>query len=629
MLRLSGRFLVGVLLVIAGLVPVYAFTPVGGLARQLIAPGAGANGRAFLAPVARGTPVHPQKNGGANAGSVVVTEVPAPDMTPAAVPTASSGDSRFAVLLMGYGGGGHDGAYLSDSMMVVVVDPAHTTLTLLSVPRDSWVPMTFDGKTMIYNKVNTAYAFANDPTMYPDRLSRYDGEHGPGTFATDTVSRLLGIPIQYYLGLDFQGFRQMIDAVGGVDVDVPASFAAQYPANDDPSVDASWTTVRFTQGHEHMNGERAIEFARARETLDNPDEGTDFARSRRQRLIMQAFKTRLFEPGGLIHLPQLLGIANQHVDTNYSIPDTAKLAQLVLGWRNVTIYQTALTTANYLEDATGPDGAYITVPETSDHSWAQIRAFSRQLWKDPAIGVAMAKTTITVENDSGVSGLAGRVSTALLGMGYQVADPVTGSYRAHSQVLDRTDGASKPLVAQLGKDLGLSAPDVANPPADGASQLVLELGADAANLVVPDPTDSQAPRSTIGVLKFGVWPYTAAAAPPTMVVETTPRAIASIAQTPSVFHAALTPTATLAATTTPSAALVVVPSLIGLAESDAQRLIANAGLQTSYVNYQTSSDVADHRYFLSIAPNHVLSQSPAPGASVPRGTKVFLAVRKD
>ncbi len=619
--------IVGLVLVLAGLVPVYALTPIHDLTQRVNAPPSEPNGNAFLAmPSAHPTPLHPEKNAGADAGSVIDTH-PAAGQTPLPVPTAAGGDTPFAVLLMGYGGGGHDGAYLTDSMMVVIVDPAHTTLSLLSLPRDSWVPMTFDGKTNVYNKVNTAYAFALDSSQFPDRLPRYQGDRGAGTFASETVSRLLGIPIQNYLGLDFQGFRAMIDVVGGVDVDVPASFAARYPANDDPSVDASWMTVRFSQGHEHMNGERAIQFARARETIDNLDEGTDFARSRRQRLIMQAFKNRIFEPSGLIHLPQLLGIASQHVDTNYAIPDATKLGQLVLGWKGVTIYQTALTTANYLEDATGPDGAYVTVPSSPDHSWAQIRAFSRQLWKQPAVGVGMATTTILVENDSGVAGLAGRVSAELIGLGYQVADPVTGTYRAHTQLLDRTGGQVKPLVVQLSKDLGLDALTVADPPADGSNELVLQLGADAANLTVAVPMDDQAPSSTVGVVKFGVWPYV----PPTPTRVPTVSSTSSSPTPSGSPSAVVTPTLQSARpTNTPLArdAGVVVPHLVGLPEADAQRLITDSGLMTAYVNYQTVADVPDRNYFLSIPPGHVLSQTPASGQTVPAGTRVFLAVRK-
>lgn len=563
------------------------------------------------------------KSAGAETRSVVdsaATAVP----SALAVPTAPADTGRYAFLLMGYGGGNHDGAYLTDSLMVVIVDPAQKTLTLLSLPRDAWVPLTFDGKTSEYNKINTAYAFAQDPTVAPDRLARYTGDQGPGTFASDSVSRLLGIPITYYVGLDFQGFRQMIDAVGGIDVDVPASFAARYPANDDPSIDASWTTVRFQAGMQHLNGEQAIEYARARETIDNSDEGTDFARSRRQRLIIEAFKTRIFQPDGLVHLPQLLAIASQHVDTNYRVPDVAKLSQLALEWKSMTIYQTALTTDNYLEDATGPDGTYLVVPGSPDHSWAQVRAFCRALWKDPAAGVAMANTTIVVENDTGVTGLAGRVSDALLRLGYQVGDPVSGSPRAQSQVVDSTGGKAAPLVQAIGQNLGLAnLASVAATAADGPSnQIVLELGADAANLNPVVAADKQAPFSDVGVVKFGVWPYTPPLPTPSPTLE---RPTPTTVPTP---RSAPRPTSTPGHSPAPSSATVVVPSLLGLPEAEAQKLINDAGLATTYVNYQTSSDVADHSYFQSVAPGHVLSQNPPPGQSVPRGSRVNLAVRK-
>jgi LCP family protein required for cell wall assembly len=406
---------------------------------------------------------------------------------------------------MGYGGMGHDGALLTDSMIVVIVDPARKSLTLLSFPRDAWVPLAFDGKATTYNKINTAFALAADDTLYPGRSTRYTGGQGPGTFTMDTVSRLIGVPIRYYLALDFQGFRDMIDAVGGIDVDVPTAFAARYPANDDPTVDASWTTVRFVEGTQHLNGERAIEYARARETIDNPDEGTDFARSRRQRLIIQAFKARLFEPSGMVHLPQLLGIASKHVDTNYAIPDLAMLSQLALDWKDVSFFQTALTTDNYLEDGTGPQGTYIVVPSSPDHSWAQIRAFARRLWSDPAAGVAMSNTSIVVENDTGTPGVAGRVTEALRQMGYQVEDPTTGSTRATTEIVDQSDGKGTPAIQLLESDLALDNVAITEGTPNDAGQIVVELGADQSDLMVTPSLDRTAPFSLFGVLRFGVW----------------------------------------------------------------------------------------------------------------------------
>src|SRR5262249_8151556 len=199
--------------------------------------------------------------------------------------------------------------------------------------------------------------FAHDPAVGNDRLDRYAGPNGPGRFAADTLARVLGVPINYYVGLDFQGFRQMVDAVGGISVAVPDSFTARYPANDDASVDPSWMTVRFYRGQQWMNGERAIAFAPARGGSGNPAEANDFARSKGQRLIIEAFKARLFEPGGLLHLPQILTIASHHVDTDYGVPALTQLSTMLLDWKDVRIYQTALSTDNYLAEGTGPDGA--------------------------------------------------------------------------------------------------------------------------------------------------------------------------------------------------------------------------------------------------------------------------------
>ncbi|MGH2459847.1 MAG: LCP family protein, partial [Chloroflexota bacterium] len=573
----------------------------------------------------------------------VVDSTPPAFQTPKPVPTVSIGDQRFAIVLLGYGGSNHDGAYLTDSIMVVIVDPRQKSLTLLSVPRDSWIPMYFDGQTAVYNKVNTAYAFAKDPSLYPDRLDKYSGAQGPGVFATDTISRLIGVPVTYYVGLDFEGFRQMINAVGGVDVDVPTGFVARYPVNDDAEINASWTTIRFDSGPQHMDGERAIEYARARETLDNSGEGSDFARSRRQRLIIEAFKQQLLRPAGLLHLPQLLSIASQHLDTNYAIPAVSQLSQLALDWKDVRFYQTALTENNYLEEGTGPDGTYVLVPNTPDHSWAQVRAFVRQLWNNPAAGVAMASTTVIVENDSGSAGLATRVSTGLVALGYQV-DVRDGSLRETTDIVDHTGGHAGPLIAQLEQDLQLRDTNVVSP-ADGtaagavglaapdqSSNLVIQLGADEANLSVSVPPDTTAPSSTVGILKFGAWVPDLGAPTPTPVEVAPVNLSATPSPTPPLGPAnSPLPAPPIRATpivVSGSSDVVVVPDLVGFPLADAQRVINDSGLMTTYVNYQTAGEVADHKFFLSIAPGAVLSQSPRPGTRVSRGTKVALAVRK-
>ena len=98
-------------------------------------------------------------------------------------PIQSNPDGQFAVLLLGYGGPGHDGPYLTDSMMVVIVNPAKKSLTLLSLPRDSWVPLSFTGsKPDSYDKLNTAYAYAHDAGCTPAMSIATRGRTAPATW---------------------------------------------------------------------------------------------------------------------------------------------------------------------------------------------------------------------------------------------------------------------------------------------------------------------------------------------------------------------------------------------------------------------------------------------------------------
>lgn len=488
----------------------------------------------------------PEKRVGADTASVVAS---APAEV-ASLPAKEASDPRFAFLLLGYGGGGHEGGYLTDSIVVAIADPSQKTLTLLSIPRDCWVPLLFDGNSAVYNKVNTAYAFARDSSLYRNRLPRYTGDQGAGNFASDTVSRLLGIPISNYLSLDFAGFREMIDAVGGIDVYVPNSFSAQYPVADNPAIDPRWKIVRFTQGVEHMDGERAIQYARARQVIDNPSESGDFARSRRQRIIMEAFKTRLLDPGGLIHVPQLIAIAAQHVDTNYAIPDVGQFSQFALDWKDVKTYQTALTIGNYLAEGTGPGGAYILVPNAEGGSWAQIRAFARRLWQNPSAGVAMANTRITVVNCTGELGAATRLSSVLAKLGYRVGTPATGETRAKSRLLDGTQGEAQPLAEQLTRDLGLQVLEVAERPDLRSDEVVLELGTDDVGLATLEaPIDNAAPSSAPGVQVFGSWVPNAGPPAPTKPATLTPTPRRTVAPTAT---ATASPTASLTATITPT-----------------------------------------------------------------------------
>ena len=193
-----------------------------------------------------------------------------------------------------------------------------------------------------------------------------------------------------------------------------------------------------------------------------------------------------------------MGIASQHIDTNYTVPAVEGLTQLALDLKSVKIYQVALTLDNYLEPGTGPEGTYVLVPSSTNHSWAQTRAFARRLWQDPAAGVALATTQVIVENDSGILGLATRVGHDLAALGYRIGPPRDGTLRPTTQLVDRTGGAATPLARQLGTDLGLGILDVSTEEIS-SDELILQLGEDAARVSITVPEDALAPSSTVGV----------------------------------------------------------------------------------------------------------------------------------
>ncbi|MHB8618076.1 MAG: LCP family protein, partial [Chloroflexota bacterium] len=164
-------------------------------------------------------------------------------------------NQRVNVLLMGYGGSGHDGAYLTDSMMVLSYDPATKKAAMISVPRDIWVRIPTDGNQGGFWKISTAYTIGMDGQSFPNKLAQFKGGMaGGGNLASYVVGAILGLKIDYWVGVDFHAFQSMVDALGGVDVNVQTAFTDyRYPRNDNPKIDASYMTIHFNAGPQHMN----------------------------------------------------------------------------------------------------------------------------------------------------------------------------------------------------------------------------------------------------------------------------------------------------------------------------------------------------------------------------------------
>jgi LCP family protein required for cell wall assembly len=292
-------------------------------------------------------------------GSAISTQAPFSTQT-----GYMSGVGRVNLLVMGYGGAGHDGANLTDSMMVISVVPHDGATTMISVPRDLWVQVP-PGSGQ-YAKINTAYQ---------DGLSNgfggaAAGKLAAGAEAASKVSQVLGIDVSYWLTIDFSGFRQLIDSLGGVDVNVPTAFTARYPRNDDPAVDAGWKIIHFNTGPQHMNGEQAIEYARARYVLSPLSEGSDFARSARQQLLIHAILSRARQVSAWPGLTSATNALQGALYTNLSLADLALFAQKMDATHAARV---GLSNQNVLVDAQTSDGQDILLPANGD--WNAIQQY--------------------------------------------------------------------------------------------------------------------------------------------------------------------------------------------------------------------------------------------------------------
>ncbi len=284
-----------------------------------------------------------------------------------------STSDRTNVLIMGFGGGNHDGAYLTDSMSIVSLLPQSHHTSLIAVPRDLYVQ--YPPNSGQYTKINAVY---ENGAGYTNK----DPQAG-GDAAAAKIKLVTGLDVKYWVTIDFTGFRKLVDSLGGINVYVPDSFNACYPKNDDANVDASWKVVQFNKGMQHMNGETAIEYARAREPMDvcsnkptiNPAELTDFGRSARQQIIVKAVLSDVKQVSTWPKLFDAMDALKSAIFTNMSFADLSAFA-LKMDLNDPKTAHIGLSNQNVLVDSSAPDGGYILQPQNGD--WSAIPKYIQQ-----------------------------------------------------------------------------------------------------------------------------------------------------------------------------------------------------------------------------------------------------------
>ncbi len=407
-------------------------------------------------------------------------------------------EDRVNILLTGIGGEGHDGPQLTDTMEFASYRPSTKKLALMSLPRDLTVPIPGHG----YQKINheNAYIEAEKP--------------GTGAAATAAfVGNLLNQPVQYYVRVDFSGYEELVNSLGGVDVYIDKTFtdpdypiigkeldtcgnskASMNPSSIDslngPAVPPANYSCRFEsrtfkQGWMHMDGVTALAYARSRH--GNNGEGSDFARSRRQQKILIAAKDKVFSFSTFLNPLRVTGILDtlqKNISTNFTAAEMIRLATDLKDLKSDEVANHVLDNSpNSPLYETTVNGAYVLLPKNDD--WTPIKQMAQYIFTsektvDIALKSTPAKSTavetvttskpaaipvhVEIQNGTNVAGLAFRASQLLNGQQdfdvTKVGNAPTRNF-THTIIYDLTNGQKvaelKSLQTFFKSDLSLSA----------------------------------------------------------------------------------------------------------------------------------------------------------------------------
>jgi polyisoprenyl-teichoic acid--peptidoglycan teichoic acid transferase len=266
------------------------------------------------------------------------------------IPLKGETSGRVNILVLGV----DDAASLSDTIMLLSIDTrdkAHPKAATISIPRDLYVEIPKNGT----GKINSAYTYGQN--------NKYPG--GGPALSKKVIEDSFDLPIHYYLTMDFTGFKQLIDTVGGVDVEVKTAINdPYYPA---PGYNG-YQPFSIEAGRQHMNGEVALAYARSRQTT------TDFDRAARQQQILAAFKDKVLSTDSFSRdrYQAFQTILKDHVQTDMSRREMVK-AGLIARKINSNFTQHVIDTSNFLTPS--QRYGYALVPNAGVDDYSEIAEF--------------------------------------------------------------------------------------------------------------------------------------------------------------------------------------------------------------------------------------------------------------
>ncbi|MCA9936578.1 MAG: LCP family protein [Ardenticatenaceae bacterium] len=334
------------------------------------------------------------------------------------------GEERISILLLGVDRRcDEEGPTHSDSLMLLTIDPVSLSAAVLSIPRDLWVEIPGFG----VDRINQAY--------YDGQVYEYPG--GGQALARETVAATLGVPVDYYVAIDFNAFVEIVNLIDGIEVDVPETI-------DDPDYPDNcygYDPFHIEAGVHQLDGTMALKYARTRATFQG-----DVDRAGRQQQVLMAVRDKVLSlnmlPQLLREAPQIWQTVQANVRTNLSLDEMVQLALLAQDIPQENIHM-AVIDYNYVINQTTPDDRQVLVPIREE-----IRKLRDELFAPPPVPTPVIANLpdlmreegarVAVYNGTAVFGLAGNTQTFLQRYGVNVteignADAAT--YRS-TQIID-------------------------------------------------------------------------------------------------------------------------------------------------------------------------------------------------
>jgi LCP family protein required for cell wall assembly len=354
------------------------------------------------------------------------------------------------------------GPWRTDTIMLVSIDPATNSAAMLSIPRDLWVTIPGYGE----NRINMAH-YLGDARNYPG---------GGVALAQKTVWYALGVPVHYYVRINFDAFERMVDAIGGITVNVErAIHDEEYPTND-----YGIMVVDIPAGIQTMDGKTALQYARSRH-------GTgDFDRMARQQAVIMAARDKTLSLDiPISSIPKMLEIVGESVKTNMTVREMYALAEMVKKLQPEAIKRGVID-GSMTTTVITPEKWMVEVPD-----WDKVRALMDTLL--PAAGASAVPTAsliltqlanegarIALENGTLTEGLAQSMAEKLRAQGYNVVRIENARRFDHAQTILVAYGDVPYTVESLADQLKIPAERIRTESggADGMD-IVLILGRDA------------------------------------------------------------------------------------------------------------------------------------------------------